>query len=81
MVIDDKDLHPGLCDTRHKAVELPGRISVILQERDEGRPYRFYPTVKILEPTLRGELILGLRRICFGQCGGRNEPPSDSELA
>jgi len=35
MVIDDKDLHPGLCDTRHKAVELPGRTSVILQESAE----------------------------------------------
>src|SRR4051812_3895723 len=49
MVIDDKDFHPGLCDTRHKAVELPGRTSVILQERGTRRPYRFYPTDNILE--------------------------------
>ena len=46
MVIDDKDFHPGLCNTRHKAVELPGRTSVILQETCKERPYRLYPKEK-----------------------------------
>ncbi len=81
MVIDDKDFHPGLCDTRHKAVELPGRTSVILQETCKERPYRLYPKEKILELGGRVELIFGLRGIWSGQCGGRKEPPSDSELA
>src|SRR5437764_134066 len=71
MVIDDKDLHPGLCDTRHKAVELPGRTSVILQERGTRRPYRFYPTDNILEAKGgdSGELFAsGLRPIRFQCC-------------